>query len=118
VFIKEAITTEASGDATVGPAKGSLAFTGGKSPQSVEVMKAFGRYCPAVLITSNRDKADYVVALDHDPFDPGTLFVHGNKVAVFDRSEDLMYSNSTPILSSAVKGACAVMVGASASSNK
>jgi hypothetical protein len=72
-------------------------------------MKVFARYCPAVLITANRDKADYIVQLDHDPINPTTPFVHGNKVAVFDKNEDLMYSNSTRILSSAVKDACAVM---------
>jgi hypothetical protein len=109
VLITETTATQASGDATVGAAKGSLTFTGGTSPQSVEVMKAFARYCPAVLITANRDKADYIVQLDHDPINPTTLFVHGNKIAVFDKDEDLMYSNSTRILSSAVKDACAVI---------
>jgi hypothetical protein len=35
--------------------------------------------------------------------------VHGNKVAVFGKNEDLIYSNATRILSSAVKGACAAI---------
>ena len=117
VFITESTAPQASGDATVGDAKGSLAFTGGTSPQNVEVMKAFARNCPEVTVTANRDKADYLVRLDHEAINPTTPFVHGNKVAVFDRNEDLMYSNSTRILSSAVKGACSAMTSRSAPPN-
>lgn len=106
VFVTESTAPQVSGDAAVGDARGSLAFTGGTSPQNVEVMKAFGRYCPAVIVTANRDKAEYLIELDHEAINPTTPFVHGNKVAVFDRNEDLIYSNSTRVLSSAVKGAC------------
>lgn len=110
VFITETTAAQASGDASFGDAKGALAITGGTSPQNVEVMKAFEKFCPAIVVTANREKADYVVQFDHDAINPTTPFVHGNKVAVFDKNEDLMYSNSTRILSSAVKGACAAMV--------
>ena len=72
-------------------------------------MKAFARYCHSVVVTSNREKAEYVVQLDHEAINPTTPFVHGNKVAVFNKNEDLIYSNATRILSSAVKGACAAM---------
>jgi hypothetical protein len=86
--------------------KGSLAFTGGTSPQNVEVMKAFVQRCPDIVVTANRDKADYLVRLDHEAINPTTLFVHGNKVAVFNKNEDLIYTDSSRLLSSAVKGAC------------
>lgn len=120
VFITETTATQASGNTAVGEAKGSIALTGGTSAQNVEVMKAFVRYCPAVVVTANRDKADYVVQLDHDPVSPTTPFVHGNKVAVFDRREDLIYTNSTRILSTAVKRACAAInvKGAAASETR
>jgi hypothetical protein len=93
IFLTESTAIQASGNTVVGEAKGSLAFTGGTSPQNVEVMKAFVRYCPAVTVTASREKADYLVRLDHDPINPTTLFVHGNKVAVFNKNEDLVYSN-------------------------
>jgi hypothetical protein len=106
VFITESTAAQASGDVAAGDAKGSLAFAGGTSPQSIEVIKAFVRYCPAVTVTASHEKADYQVRLDHEAINPTTPFVHGNKVAVFDKNEDLVYSNSTRILSSAVKDAC------------
>ena len=109
VFITESAAPQVSGDAAVGDVKGSLAFIGGTSPQNIEVMKAFVRYCPAVIVTAVRDKADYLVRLDHEAINPTTPFTHGNKVAVFNKNDDLMYTNSTRILSSAVKDACAAI---------
>ncbi|HSU57681.1 MAG TPA: hypothetical protein VLI55_00090 [Bryobacteraceae bacterium] len=118
VFVTESTASQASGDAAVGDVKGSLAFTGGTSPQTVEVMKAFVQHCPAVTVTANREKADYLVRLDHEPINPTTLFVHGNKVAVFDKNEDLIYSNSTRVLSSAVKDACAAITAGTGTDRK
>jgi len=109
VFVTESGSAQLSGSGSVGDARESLAFAGGTSPQNVEVMKAFVRYCPAVIVTASRDRADYLVRLDHDAINPTTPFVHGNKVAVFDKSEDLVYSNSTRVLSTAVKDACAAI---------
>jgi hypothetical protein len=106
VFITESSSPQASGDGSVGEVRGSVAFTGGTSPQNVEVMKAFSRSCRNAIVTANRDKADYVVRLDHEAINPTTPFVHGNKVAVFNKNEDLIYSNSSRLLSSAVRGAC------------
>jgi len=109
VFITESASPQAIGDATVGDAKGSLAFTGGTSPQSVEVMKEFSRRCPGVVVTADREKAEYIVRLDHEAINPMTPFVHGNKVTVFNRNSDLIYSNSTRTLGSAVKETCAAI---------
>jgi hypothetical protein len=109
IYVTESGTPQASGDATAGDAKGSLAFTGGTSPQNIEVMKTFSQHCPGVIVTADRDKAEYVVRLDHEGINPSTPFVHGNNVAVFDKNQDLIYSNSTRTLSSAVKGACTVI---------
>lgn len=105
VFITESPSPQVSGDEV----KGSLAFTGGTSPQNVEVMKAFSRICPDAIVTANREKADYVLRLDHEAINPTTLFVHGNKVAVFNKNEDLIYSNSSRLLSSAVRSACSAI---------
>lgn len=106
VFITESMAVQVSGDAAVADAKGSLALTGGTSPQNVEVIKAFSERCPTVIVTANREKADYLVRLDHEAINPTTPFTHGNKVAVFDGEGDLLYSHSSRLLGSVVKGAC------------
>jgi hypothetical protein len=113
IFITESQALQVSGNAALGNAKGGVSVAGGTSPQNVEVMKTFQRRCPAVLITGNKEKADFVVRLDHEEPNPTTLFVHGNKVAVFNKDDDLIYSSSTRILRTAVNGACAAITRAS-----
>ena len=108
VFITESQALQLSG--AVAP----LSLTGGTSPENVEVIKVFSQRCPGVVVTSNRDKADFFVRLDHEGINPTTPFVHGNKVAVFNKSDDLIYSTSTRTLSNAVKGACAAITRGSA----
>jgi hypothetical protein len=113
IFVTESQALQLSGNAAVGNAKGDVSVAGGTSPQNVEVMKTFQRRCPAVLVTGSREKADFVVRLDHEEPNPTTLFVHGNKVAVFNKNDDLIYSSSTRMLSSAVSGACAAITRSS-----
>ncbi len=113
VFITESQSLQLSGKAGVGDAKGGVSVVGGTSPQNVEVMKMFLQRCPGVAVTANRSKADYLVRLDHEEPNPTTLFVHGNKLAVFNNNDDLIYSSSTRLLSSAVKSACEVIIHSS-----
>ncbi|MGI9071038.1 MAG: hypothetical protein ACR2JB_06875 [Bryobacteraceae bacterium] len=113
IFVAESQSLQLSGEAAVGDAKGGLSVAGGTSPQNVEVMKTFLRRCPAVRVTGNREKADFVVRLDHQEPNPTTPFVRGNKVAVFNKDEDLIYSTSTRTLTSAVKSACEAIAGGS-----
>jgi hypothetical protein len=109
IFITESQALQLSGETALGDTKGALSLTGGTSPQSVEVMKMFLRRCPDVVITSNREKADYIVRIDHEALNPTTPFVRGNKVAVFNRDEELVYGGSTRLLGNAVKDACAAI---------
>ena len=109
VFITESQALSLFNDASAGEAKSALFFSGGNSPQSLDVIKSFTQRCPEVIVTGNREKADYVVRLDHEAVSPTTPFVRGNKVAVFNKDSDLVYSSSTRILGNAVKGACAAI---------
>jgi hypothetical protein len=113
IFVTESQSLQLSGEAALGDAKGSLSLAGGTSPQNVEVMKTFLRRCPAVLVTGNREKADFVVRLDHQEPNPTTPFVRANKVAVFNKDDDLIYGTSTRTLTSAVKGACEAIASGS-----
>ena len=102
VFITESGVTEISAE--------NLTVRKGTSPENIEVMKAFLKHCPAVVVTSNREKADYVVRFDRESPGPITPFVKGNKVAAFDRNQDLVYSDSARYLARAVKSTCSALV--------
>jgi PEGA domain-containing protein len=79
--------------------------TGGARPQTAEVVKTFTERCPQVLVNNKRERADYVVTLDHEG--GKSILAHDNKVAVFDAvTGDMVMSRSTLSLGGAVQGAC------------
>jgi hypothetical protein len=109
IFFTESHPLQVSGEQLDASGKSTISVSGGSSPELTEVMKAFTRACPDVAVTSNRDKADYLVRFDHEGTNPTTPFTRGNKVAVFDKNEDLIYITSTRLLSSAVKDTCSAI---------
>lgn len=102
IFLTESGLTEITAE--------NLSVRKGLSPESIEVMKAFLKDCPGVAVTSNREKADYVVRFDREDPSPITPFVKGNKVAVFDKKDDLIHGDSSRYLSGAVKSACSAVM--------
>jgi hypothetical protein len=77
---------------------------GGARPQTAEIIKTFNERCGRCVVTMNREKADYVVVLDHEG---GKSFIwHDNKYALFDKDGDAIKSGSTRSLGTAVKEAC------------
>lgn len=77
---------------------------GGSSPQTVEIIKTFGERCPEVIVSNDRDKASYVVLFDRESFKG--LLRKRDKIALFRRNGDVLYSNSVRSVGNAVKDAC------------
>src|SRR5512140_1965286 len=81
------------------------AGTGGARPQTAEIIKTFSERCPDVTVNNIRQKADYIVVLEHEG--GKSVFLHRNKVAVFARvSGDSVVSKSTYSLGASVQEAC------------
>jgi len=86
------------------------AGSGGARPQTAEIIKTFSERCSDVLINNIRQKADYIVVLDHEG--GKSWMVHRNKVAVFQRiSGDSIVSKSTYSLGASVQEACTAIRG-------
>jgi hypothetical protein len=77
---------------------------GGSRPQTVELMKNFRERCPEVTVTSDKSKADFAVVFDRQG--GNSLVNRLNKIAVFDKSGDLIFTASTRALTNAVKDTC------------
>jgi len=77
---------------------------GGARPQTAEVIKTFRKRCPGLVVTMKKDRADYVVLLQHEGGKNGVG--KDNKFAVFDDEGDAIASGSTRSLGNAVKDAC------------
>lgn len=109
VFVTDSDSWETSGGFAGGNSGGNGGVagrsSGGARPQTAEIMKTFSERCPGVVVTINRDRADYVVILEHEG--GKDLFRRDNKLAVFNKDGDMVLSGSTRSLGNAVKDACA-----------
>ncbi len=107
VFILDSQSWEVSGGIGVSRDGGGGGASGGARPQTAEIMKTFADRCPSCTVTIDKSKADYSVRLDHEG---GKMTIlRDNKVAVFNRDGDMIYSASTRTLGNAVKDACAAI---------
>ncbi len=83
---------------------------GGARPQTAEIIKTFNQRCPEVTVTNNVQKADFAVTLDHEG---GKGYLrHRNKLVVFNRDGDAIFSDSTRELGNSVKDACHAILSA------
>jgi hypothetical protein len=104
VFITDSNSWETSGAFGAGADAAAGVASGGARPQTAEIMKTFRERCPSVQVNLKKENADYVVLLDHEG---GKEMVRrDNKVAIFDKNGDMIYSGSTRTLGNAVKDAC------------
>jgi len=82
--------------------------TGGARPQTAEIIKTFGERCEQVTVTTNKDRADYVLLLDHEG--GKGLVRNDNKFALFNKDGDALKSGSTRSLGNSVKDACEALL--------
>lgn len=83
---------------------------GGTRPQTAEIIKTFNQRCQEITITNNVQKADFAVTLDHEG---GKGYLrHRNKIVVFNKDGDAIFSDSTRELGNSVKDACQAILSA------
>jgi len=104
VYVADSESWETSGGFGVSHGSGGGSVRGGARPQTAEIIKTFNERCPAVTITDAKDRANFAIVLDHEG-GKGVL-AHRNKVAVFNREGDVIYSGSTRSIGTSVKDAC------------
>lgn len=112
VFVSDSQSWEISGGFGGGSSEGTGAIAGstagGARPQTAEIIKTFRERCKDVVVTMNREKANFVVLLEHEG-GKGWIW-RDNKIVVFNRDGDAVYSGSTRSLGNAVKDACAAIL--------
>jgi hypothetical protein len=112
VFVTDSQSWETRGGSSAGGNKngwgGSSWMAGGARPQTAEIIKTLNERCPEMTVTNNLQKADFVLTLDHEG--GKGLLAHRNKVAVFNRDGDDVFSASTRELGNSVKDACAAIL--------
>ncbi len=112
VLVTDSQSWETRGGGSAGGSRngwgGSSWIAGGARPQTAEIIKTLNQRCPQITVTNNLQKADFVLTLDHEG--GKSLLAHRNKIAVFNKDGDDIFSNSTVELGNAVKDACQAML--------
>lgn len=113
VFIEESDSWEIKEDTSISTTRGrrgrdvtvmSGSTKGGAKPRTAEIMKRFSEECSNCIVTMYRDKADFIVRLDHEG--GKDIFNKDNKLAVFNREGDMIASGSFSRTKKAVEVAC------------
>jgi hypothetical protein len=107
IYISDSQSWEVSGGWAASNGSGGGHESGGARPRTAEIIKTFNQRCPEYVVTNSKERANYAVILDHEG-GKGALR-HRNKVAVFNRDGDVIFSDSTRELGNSVKNACAAI---------
>ncbi len=105
IYITDSNSWAVSGGFGTSRGSGGGGFSGGSRPQTVEVIKTFGQRCPSVVVTMDKDKADYVVLFDRES--SKGIARKRDKIAVFKKDGDVLYSESVRSVGTAVQDSCA-----------
>jgi hypothetical protein len=107
VYVTDSQSWQVGGGWAASNGFGGGATSGGARPQTAEIVKTFNERCPSVIVTNNKERANYVVILDDEG---GKGYARrDNKIAVFNRDGNAIFSDSTRSLGNAVKDACAAI---------
>lgn len=111
VYIEESDSWEVESDPIFGSVDkkgrgtiGGGGTKGGAKPRTAETIKRFNQQCKEVIVTMYKDKADFIVLLEHEG--GKDLFNKDNKLAVFNKEGDLVTSGSFSRPRKAVETAC------------
>ena len=89
---------------------GTGILAAGSSPQTVEVIDDFAKHCPTVTVTSKKDNADYIVLFDRDGAGKAkSNLARADKIAVFSKNGDLVFSGKARSVANSVKDACVAL---------
>jgi len=107
IYVSDSQSWQMTGGWGAANGSGGGRESGGARPQTAEIIKTFNQRCPEYTITNNKERANYAVILDHEG-GKGAL-ARRNKIAVFNREGDAIFSDSTRALGNSVKDACAAV---------
>ncbi len=107
VFIAASQSWEISGGLGANDGTGAGHIAGGARPQTAEIVKTFQDRCRDFTVTTNKERADYVLVVEHEG--GKTLWLKDTKYVVYNKDGDSIESGSTRSIGSAVKDICAIL---------
>ncbi|HKX32361.1 MAG TPA: hypothetical protein VJ302_32035 [Blastocatellia bacterium] len=80
---------------------------GGARPQTAEITKTFNDRCPEFMVTNRKDRADYVLVMEHEG--GKQMWSKDTKYVIYNREGDGIESGSTRSVGTAIKETCAIL---------
>jgi hypothetical protein len=108
LFVADSESWQTTGAVAAGKNGVVGASSGGARPQTAEIFKTVMEKCPEVIATSNQERADYVLLLEHEG-GKGIVW-RDNKFVLFNTEGDALGSGSTRSLGNAVRDACDILI--------
>lgn len=108
VFVFESDSWEIGGGGGGSPSGFGIGGQGGARPQTAEIIKTFNERCRISVVTMHKDRADYLVRLEHEG--GKDIISRDNKFVLFNQTGDAIESGSTRSLGNAVKDACKALL--------
>jgi hypothetical protein len=114
VFVDANSSTEFSGDASThrglfGGIHTKVAGTQYDHSQIPEVIKTLNERCPTVTVTMDRERAFFLISVEHESSAVKGLARRRNHVTVINREGDVVFSKNDRELGNVIKDACPVM---------
>ena len=106
IFLAGAEPERISGEGFIGDSRGAVDLTRSAASYDIESMRVFTRNCPAVTLTTNREKANLILRVEREEASPITPFTKANRIAIFNREDELVYATRARLLGNASKDAC------------
>jgi hypothetical protein len=78
--------------------------------ETMELAKDLGKTCPAAIVTVDKTKADYAVALNRESKRKRGLLRNNSQVMVINREGTVVMGNNTHTVSGSAKDACAAIL--------
>ena len=106
IFLAGTEPERISGEGFIGDSRGAVDLTRSAPSYDIESMRVLTRNCPAVTMTTNREKADLILRVEREDPSPITPFTKANRIAIFNREDELVYATRARLLRNASKDAC------------
>ena len=108
IYVSDSASWESVGGFSGSARSSGGGFAGGARPQTVEIIKTFNQRCPAVLVTMDKTKADYIVLFDREG--GKSSLMKRDKIAVFKKEGDILYSDSARSVGKSVENSCDAII--------
>jgi hypothetical protein len=110
VYVTDRDTWKESGWLVAADGKIAGGASGRTVREHTENVKTFSRACPGVIVTENKDKADFALVWDRTNWNETAWTGYQNNMAIYSRDGDLIWSGASHKMTTAAQDVCTAVL--------